>query len=94
MTYTHRFSLQYLPLDQSPIEGYIVYYRPYSDTSAGAWSQETLMGGELREHTVRALRPNTQYSLRLTCFNTAGESPESNSVVMKTLSKYEQGHVV
>ena len=81
---------QYLPLDQSPIEGFFIYYRPYSEHNPALFEKETLMGSELRRHIIRALRPNTQYSIKITCFNGAGESEDSNEVVKKTLGTFQQ----
>ena len=81
------FLFQYLPVDQAPIEGYVVYHKPY-DAHDAEYKERTVLGAATSNHLFTQLRPNTQYSIKMRCFNTAGRSDESNTVVKKTLCQY------
>ena len=79
--------LQYLSVDQAPIEGYFVYHKPY-DASDSDYKKQTLLGATHSTHLLTELQANTQYSIKMRCFNAAGHSDESNTVVKKTLCQY------
>ena len=83
--------LQYQLIDQSPIEGFFIYVKPYS--SADGYTKETLLGGDMRQYHINGLMPHTEYSIMIRSFNAAGESEDSNVVVMKTLGELKHMHV-
>ena len=70
-------------MDQSPIEGFVLFYKPFQSTKE--FKVERLLGPNLRLHELTGLEPDTQYTLKLQCFNLAGNSDFSNQVVKKTL---------
>jgi hypothetical protein len=74
--------LQYMPVESAPIEGFYIYYKPYS--SPGEYKQHPLLGSTLRSHLITKLTPNTEYSIKMQCFNSAGQSEFSNAVVKPT----------
>lgn len=78
--------LQYLPVDPSPIEGFHIFYKPFD--SAEDFENITLIGAGIRNHLLTDLKPDTEYTIKMQCFNTAGVSDFSNTVVKRTLRKH------
>ncbi|XP_025100220.1 LOW QUALITY PROTEIN: cell adhesion molecule-related/down-regulated by oncogenes-like [Pomacea canaliculata] len=74
---------QYLPVDPSPIEGFHIFYKPFD--SAEDFENITLIGAGIRNHLLTDLKPDTEYTIKMQCFNTAGVSDFSNTVVKRTL---------
>ena len=68
-----------------PIEGFYIYYKLYS--FPGHYQREQVIGSQFRYHVLRGLQPGAEYSLRMQCFNMAGEGEYSNTVVKRTLGK-------
>ena len=79
------FFIQYLPIDQSPIEGFYVSYKPYD--SLQDFTKDPVIGNNMREHMISGLSPDSEYSIKIQAFNAAGESDFSNSVVKRTLGR-------
>lgn len=73
----------YHPVKTSPVEGFLLYYKPFEYT--GDYKKEMLVQPSLRNYLLTDLHPGTEYSIQMKCFNSAGSSDFSNSVVMKTL---------
>ncbi|XP_076438690.1 interference hedgehog-like isoform X2 [Babylonia areolata] len=74
---------QYLPTDSSPIDGFYIFYKPYA--SKGDYTKEVLRGASIRNHLLTGLVPDTEYSIKMKCFNSVGASDFSNMVVKRTL---------
>ena len=74
---------QYLQVDGSPIEGFIIYYKPYGSNEE--YQKQRVMGASQRNHIIRDLLAKTQYTIKMQCFNNVGKSDYSNSVVKSTL---------
>ena len=72
------------PRGPAPIEGYFVYHKPYEASDAD-YKKQTLLGPARSSHLLTELKPNTQYSIKMRCFNAAG-----HTVVKKTLCKYSK----
>ena len=77
---------QYLPEEQSPIEGFFVKFRPRD--SMGPWKKYTILGSSVMKHVLHGLLPDTVYSIQLQSFNTAGVSPAGDIITKKTLGKF------
>lgn len=77
--------VQYVPVDGSLIEGFDIFYKPY-DTQA-EYEKQTLLGAGIRNHLLTDLQPDTDYTIYMQCFNSAGHSENSNIVVQKTMRK-------
>ena len=73
---------QYLPVDSSPIEGFYIYYKPFHSQEAD--KQIPILGAGIRQHILDRLNPDTEYSIRMQCFNSAGTSDYSTTVVQRT----------
>ncbi|KAL8592957.1 hypothetical protein ACOMHN_050784 [Nucella lapillus] len=74
---------QYLPTDSSPIDGFYIFYKPYA--SKEDYEKEVLRGASIRNHLLTGLDPDTEYSIKMKCFNSVGASDFSNMVVKRTL---------
>ncbi|KAJ8316016.1 hypothetical protein KUTeg_006030 [Tegillarca granosa] len=66
----------------SPIEGFFLYYKPFSSTDD--YKKLALLQAGVRVHLLNNLTPNTEYSIKLQCFNAAGTSKNSTPVVKRT----------
>lgn len=75
---------QYLYTDQSPIEGFFIYYKPY-DAGDDKYVRVSILDREKRDYVIERLKASTEYLIRMTCFNSAGSSGYSNSVAKQTL---------
>ena len=81
--------MQYLPVDTSSIDGFYIYYKPYE--SAEEYKREKLLGSGIRNHVLTNLQADTEYSIKMKCFNMVGTSDYSNTVVKRTLCKCYYG---
>ncbi|XP_048246084.1 cell adhesion molecule-related/down-regulated by oncogenes-like [Haliotis rufescens] len=75
---------QYILTESSPIEGFFIFYKPYD--SKDQWKKITILETKVRGHVLGYLKPDTEYSIRMLCFNSAGNSDSSNTVVKRTLA--------
>jgi hypothetical protein len=66
-----------MPVSFWPIKNLLEY--------VGDYKKEMLLQPSLRNYLLTDLQPGTEYSIQMKCFNSAGSSDFSNSVVMKTL---------
>ncbi|XP_041373327.1 cell adhesion molecule-related/down-regulated by oncogenes-like [Gigantopelta aegis] len=73
---------RYLPVDSSPIEGFYIYYKPFHSQEKD--KQIPILGAGIRQHILDRLTPDTEYSIRMQCFNSAGTSDYSTTVVQRT----------
>lgn len=76
---------QYLPEEWSPIEGFYIFYKVYNDPNA--FHKIPILGASHREYVLIDLQPNTLYDIHMVCFNLAGQSERSNTVVEKTIGE-------
>ncbi|KAL3884863.1 hypothetical protein ACJMK2_024964 [Sinanodonta woodiana] len=74
---------QYKTSETSPVEGFFIYSKPYH--SSEEYKRLMLLGPNLRAHMLKNLTPDTEYSIKMQSFNTAGYSEFSNTVVRRTL---------
>lgn len=67
----------------SQIEGFFLYYKPFS--SQDEYESVQMMEPTTRMYLLSPLQPNTEYSIKIQSFNSAGKSDFSNTVVKRTL---------
>ncbi|XP_055867653.1 interference hedgehog-like isoform X2 [Biomphalaria glabrata] len=84
-TYGIGVKWQYKPETASPIEGFIIIYKPYGTDLPDM--EKRVPGAGVRSEVIRDLLPNTDYSIQMQSFNMAGNSQLSNLVVKKTKAK-------
>ncbi|XP_064650503.1 brother of CDO-like isoform X3 [Lineus longissimus] len=75
---------KYLPLGTIAVEGFFIFYKPYG--SQEEFKRQEVFGGNLVNYVLNRLRPDTEYEIKMQCFNSAGESDFSNTVVKRTLA--------
>ena len=68
------------------VDGFYVYYRPYSSSRTAEYRRRTASAGT-RSHymMLSGLVPDTAYSIRMAAYNRFGVSDFSNTAVQKTL---------
>ncbi|XP_060071990.1 brother of CDO-like [Ylistrum balloti] len=74
---------KYMPVKTSQIEGFFLYYKPFS--SQNEYESVQMMEPTARTYLLSPLQPNTEYSIKIQSFNAAGNSDFSNIVVKRTL---------
>ncbi|OWF35977.1 brother of CDO-like isoform X2 [Mizuhopecten yessoensis] len=74
---------KYMPVKTSQIEGFFLYYKPFS--SQDEYESVQMMEPTARTYLLSPLQPNTEYSIKIQSFNAAGNSDFSNVVVKRTL---------
>ncbi|XP_033758131.1 cell adhesion molecule-related/down-regulated by oncogenes-like [Pecten maximus] len=74
---------KYMPVKTSQIEGFFLYYKPFS--SQDEYESVQMMEPTARTYLLSPLKPNTEYSIKIQSFNAAGNSDFSNAVVKRTL---------
>jgi hypothetical protein len=72
-------------VDQSPIEGFFIEFRPYS--SSHSYDKQKILSPAETQYIISNLQADTEYSIRMQSFNIAGQSDNSNTVVKRTLGK-------
>ena len=72
-------------MDLTSIDGFYIYHKPYG--SKEEFKMQTLEGSGIRNHLLTDLKPDTEYSIKMKCFNDAGASDYSNMVVKRTRRK-------
>ncbi|CAG5124435.1 unnamed protein product, partial [Candidula unifasciata] len=75
---------QYKAESASPIEGFIIFYKPFGGSED---KEKVIPGAGIRNDVIRDLLPNTPYNIRMQSFNTVGRSQFSNQVVKTTKLK-------
>ncbi|XP_077560086.1 cell adhesion molecule Dscam1-like isoform X5 [Haemaphysalis longicornis] len=71
---------------RSPVKGYYLGYKLHRSGEQYVYKTlESSRGGDAEEFSLNNLRRNTEYSIRLQAFNSAGSGPASEEIVAKTL---------
>ncbi|XP_042142402.1 Down syndrome cell adhesion molecule-like protein Dscam2 [Ixodes scapularis] len=71
---------------RSPVKGYYLGYKLHRSGEQYVYKTlESARNGEIEEFLLSNLRRNTEYSIRLQAFNSAGSGPASEEIVAKTL---------
>ena len=72
-------------MDSTTIDGFYIYHKPYGLDEE--FAKQMLEGPGIRHHLLTDLKPDTEYIIKMKCFNSAGASDDSNMVVKRTLRK-------
>lgn len=80
--YAIHIKWQYVPVDASSIKGFLIFYKPFD--SEEEFEKLPLKGGGITQHTLTDLKPDTDYSIKMQSYNSAGASKFSNTVVKRT----------
>ncbi|CDW59129.1 I-set and fn3 and Ig 2 domain containing protein [Trichuris trichiura] len=76
-----------LPYEEgTPVDGFTLQYRQVYGGVPVPYQNETIFGGEAREHMLDHLLPATPYEVRLFAYNSGGSSPPSASMIASTLT--------
>jgi len=69
------------------VDGFLILYKPFSenDDPDGGYQRYNVSNARLRRAEISGLHPDTSYSFRMQCYNSAGQSDMSNAFVQKTL---------
>lgn len=71
---------------RSPVKGYYLGYKLHRSGEQYVYKTlESSRSSDTEEFTLNNLRRNTEYSIRLQAFNSAGSGPASEEIVAKTL---------
>ncbi|CAL1543718.1 unnamed protein product [Lymnaea stagnalis] len=73
---------QYKAESASPIEGFIIFYKPFGSEEED--TEKRVLGAGIRSEVIRDLMANTDYRIQIRSFNMAGQSQFSNLVVKRT----------
>ncbi|GFO11000.1 interference hedgehog-like protein [Plakobranchus ocellatus] len=76
---------QYKAESASPVEGFVILYKPFESTED--YAELILPGPGIRNHVLQNLQSDTDYTIRMQSFNSEGVSDYSNKVNGKTRSR-------
>lgn len=76
-------SLQYTPVNNTPIYGFYIYYRP-TDSDNDSDYKKDVVEGDRYWHSITDLQPETAYDIKMQSFNEKGESEFGNVVILET----------
>lgn len=75
--------LQYAPVNNTPIYGFYIHYRP-TDSDNDSDYKKDVVEGDRYWHSITDLQPETSYDIKMQSFNEKGESEFGNVVIMET----------
>ncbi|KAI7792731.1 brother of CDO precursor, partial [Triplophysa rosa] len=79
----------YTPVNNTPIYGFYIYYRP-TDSDNDSDYQKDVVEGDRYWHSITDLQPETAYDIKMQCFNEGGESEFGNVVILETKARPHQ----
>lgn len=74
---------QYAPVNNTPIYGFYIYYRP-TDSDNDSDYKKDVVEGDRYWHSITNLQPETAYDIKMQSFNEKGESEFGNVVILET----------
>lgn len=74
---------QYTPVNNTPIYGFYIYYRP-TDSDNDSDYKKDVVEGDRYWHSITNLQPETAYDIKMQSFNEKGESEFGNVVILET----------
>lgn len=74
---------QYAPVNNTPIYGFYIYYRP-TDSDNDSDYKKDVVEGDRYWHSITDLQPETAYDIKMQSFNEKGESEFGNVVILET----------
>ena len=75
--------VQYAPVNNTPIYGFYIFYRP-TDSDNDSDYKKDVVEGDRYWHSITDLQPETAYDIKMQCFNEGGESEFGNVVILET----------
>ncbi|XP_071769845.2 brother of CDO [Centroberyx gerrardi] len=76
----------YSPVNNTPIYGFYIYYRP-TDSDNDSDYKKDVVEGDRYWHSITDLQPETAYDIKMQCFNEGGESEFGNVVILETKAR-------
>ncbi|XP_024859620.1 brother of CDO isoform X2 [Kryptolebias marmoratus] len=73
----------YTPVNNTPIYGFYIYYRP-TDSDNDSDYKKDVVEGDRYWHSITDLQPETAYDIKMQSFNEKGESEFGNVVILET----------
>lgn len=83
VTTSRSFFPQYTPVNNTPIYGFYIYYRP-TDSDNDSDYKKDVVEGDRYWHSITNLQPETAYDIKMQSFNEKGESEFGNVVILET----------
>ncbi|XP_029314128.1 brother of CDO isoform X2 [Cottoperca gobio] len=77
----------YTPVNNTPIYGFYIYYRP-TDSDNDSDYKKDVVEGDRYWHSITDLQPETAYDIKMQSFNEKGESEFGNVVILETKDLY------
>lgn len=77
------FFRQYTPVNNTPIYGFYIFYRP-TDSDNDSDYKKDVVEGDRYWHSITNLQPETAYDIKMQSFNEKGESEFGNVVILET----------
>ncbi|MCJ8745824.1 hypothetical protein PDJAM_G00134860 [Pangasius djambal] len=81
----------YTPVNNTPIYGFYIYYRP-TDSDNDSDYKRDVVEGDRYWHAITSLQPETAYDIKMQCFNEGGVSEFGNVVILETKARPNQKH--
>ncbi|XP_062841301.1 brother of CDO [Trichomycterus rosablanca] len=81
----------YMPVNNTPIYGFYIYYRP-TDSDNDSDYKRDVVEGDRYWHAITSLQPETAYDIKMQCFNEGGVSEFGNVVILETKARLNQKH--
>uniref|UniRef100_A0A672GE71 Brother of CDO n=1 Tax=Salarias fasciatus TaxID=181472 RepID=A0A672GE71_SALFA len=79
----------YAPVNNTPIYGFYIYYRP-TDSDNDSDYKKDVVEGDRYWHSITDLQPETAYDIKMQSFNEKGESEFGNVVILETKARPNQ----
>ncbi|XP_069015493.1 brother of CDO [Embiotoca jacksoni] len=76
----------YTPVNNTPIYGFYIYYRP-TDSDNDSDYKKDVVEGDRYWHSITDLQPETAYDIKMQSFNEKGESEFGNVVILETKAR-------
>lgn len=76
----------YMPVNNTPIYGFYIYYRP-TDSDNDSDYKKDVVEGDRYWHSITDLQPETAYDIKMQSFNEKGESEFGNVVILETKAR-------
>ncbi|XP_047423981.1 brother of CDO isoform X2 [Mugil cephalus] len=83
----------YTPVNNTPIYGFYIYYRP-TDSDNDSDYKKDVVEGDRYFHSITDLQPETAYDIKMQSFNEKGESEFGNVVILETKARPNPGRPV
>ncbi|XP_057680115.1 brother of CDO [Corythoichthys intestinalis] len=76
----------YTPVNNTPIFGFYIYYRPTDSDNDSDYKKDVVEGNRYW-HSINDLQPETAYDIKMQSFNEKGESDFGNVVILETKAR-------